>query len=84
MPKKQKQVKSYPDLQSFLKAGENTVTRERLLFHRFCFDAYLAVSRRMYALAVLSIEVDYLAAGAKHNSNGLFIGSYSICHRIRL
>ena len=41
-----------------VKADENTVTRERLLFHRFCFDMYLAAARRSYPLAVLSIEVD--------------------------
>lgn len=50
--------KLYPDLKSFLKADENTVTRERLLFHRFCFDMYLAAAKARYPLAVLSIEVD--------------------------
>jgi len=45
-------------VESFLKAKENTVTRERLLFHRFCFDMYLAAARCGYPMAVLSIEVD--------------------------
>lgn len=60
-PKKKNKLKRtnlYADLQSFLKAHDNTVTRERLLFHRFGFDLYLAAARRMYPLAVLSIEVD--------------------------
>jgi len=56
--RKPKRAKVYTDLKTFLKADENTVTRERLLFHRFCFDMYLAAARRAYPLAVLSIEVD--------------------------
>lgn len=45
-------------LATFLHADANTVTRERLLFHRFCFDTCLAAARDGYPLAVLSIEVD--------------------------
>jgi hypothetical protein len=45
-------------LASFLRRDANTVTRERLLFHCFCFDTCLAAARASYPLAVLSIEVD--------------------------
>lgn len=48
----------HDSLESFLRADENTVTRERLLFHRFCLDMYLGAARARYPLSVLSIEVD--------------------------
>lgn len=46
------------DLTEFLNAPENSVTRERLFFHRLCFDMYTAAAKRGYPLVVFSPEVD--------------------------
>lgn len=46
------------DITTFLKAPENSVTRERLLFHKLSFDMYCAAARRGYALVVFTPEVD--------------------------
>jgi hypothetical protein len=42
----------------FLLASKNSVTRERLLFHRLCFDLYASAVRAGYPLTVFSPEVD--------------------------
>jgi hypothetical protein len=51
-------VPIYQEISAFLNAFENTVTREKLLFHKLCVDLYYACAERGYALTVFAPEVD--------------------------
>jgi hypothetical protein len=46
------------DLEQFLRGAENTVSREKLLDHRFRYDCQLAAAERGYHLVTLGSEVD--------------------------
>lgn len=45
-------------LATWFRAPENSVTRERIFFHKLYFDLKLAAARRGYALTVFEPEVD--------------------------
>lgn len=46
------------ELQKFLKAPENTRTRERIFFHRVYFDMKMAAARQGYHLGLFEPDVD--------------------------
>lgn len=48
----------HSSLTKFLLDPKNSVTRERLLYHRLCADLYASAARAQYPLTVFSPEVD--------------------------